>query len=137
MRRAKVEGQLVGFGSAEDTKQRQEVIDGDRSYLDAPKYPVSESNGGVIRTLAGVESVVTVMWGEEKFTPRPYCTLTVGPFSMTTPVRAGETEVQAMERAHATLAAFAEKVRLEKFRSYQAACAHIFSDPGNDHRSSR
>lgn len=51
---------------------------------------------------------VRVVWGSELFSPRQFHTFTVGPFELTTRVRAGETPAQAMERANAQLAAFAK-----------------------------
>lgn len=50
---------------------------------------------------------VTVTFGEETFSPRPYNTIRLGPYTHETRVRVGETPADAAERAMAHLRAFA------------------------------
>jgi hypothetical protein len=58
---------------------------------------------------------VSVTWGEEKCSIKgEYSTFTVGPFSMTTKVKPGETPEEAMERAQSYLDAHARKVFTRK-----------------------
>jgi hypothetical protein len=57
---------------------------------------------------------VTVTWGEEVYSPVQYNSFRLGPYSMTTAVRPGETRAQAFERAYDDLerlaaASFAKK----------------------------
>ena len=68
-------------------------------------------------------STVTVVWGEEKFTPVPnsYSTFTVGPFSVTTNVQPGETFESARERAMKGLREQAETERQRKCESFLSA----------------
>jgi hypothetical protein len=42
--------------------------------------------------------VIEVTWGASKFSPRPYMTFDVGPFSMYVTVKEGETGEQAFRR---------------------------------------
>lgn len=64
---------------------------------------------------------VTVVWGAETFTPVAYNTFTVGPFTKTIniPEDAGEQyEDQEVRKAYASLSAFAEKAKAEKFKAF-------------------
>jgi hypothetical protein len=64
---------------------------------------------------------VTVSWGEELFTPAPYNSFRVGPFSIKGVVLPGETQLAAMTRLYKELCVFAEQERAHKFKSYQDA----------------
>jgi hypothetical protein len=72
----------------------------------------------------GTEIVAT--WGEETFSPVQYNTVRVGPFTMKTYVRLGETIAQAFARANAELAQVAAQTKLEKvqgfLRDLRASC---------------
>jgi hypothetical protein len=61
---------------------------------------------------------VTAHWGEEKYTPVPYQTVSVGPFSATVSVAPGETAEEALGRANAMCVRFAEAARTAKIRSF-------------------
>jgi hypothetical protein len=64
---------------------------------------------------------VTVTFGEMKIAPVQYNNFAVGPFFMTTQVKPGETPAQAMDRAYATLEAFARKSYASKLEQFRAA----------------
>ncbi len=52
---------------------------------------------------------VTATFGRELFQARQYTSFEIGPHSVTTAVRAGETGEQALERAYAKARSFAER----------------------------
>jgi hypothetical protein len=60
----------------------------------------------------------TVTWGEEKISPVQYNSLTVGPFSSTFFVPAGEDAGRYMDHANRELRAMAEVERERKVRSF-------------------
>lgn len=71
-----------------------------------------------------VSEYVEVTWGEESYSPIPFQTFRVGPFSMRTKVKAGETPEQAMERAMVALGKFAAsnyKAKLREFKGHLRA----------------
>jgi hypothetical protein len=74
-------------------------------------------------------TTVTVTWGEQLIAPIQFNNFKIGPFSMTTEIRPGESEEQAMARAYAACAAFARSTYKEKFaafkEAYQAANAVV------------
>ena len=67
-----------------------------------------------------MKCIMTLTWGAETYTPTPYNTYVVGPFSMqievddTQPGRAMELRDAAYEK----LKEYAERQRVEKHRSY-------------------
>lgn len=65
---------------------------------------------------------VTAVWGEEKYTVKPgsYSTVSVGPFSLTTTPRPGETFNDAFERASQHLEVIASQERDRKIRAFAA-----------------
>ncbi len=65
--------------------------------------------------------VVTVTWGEEKFTPVPYSTFSIGPFTESVSPRPGESRAACRSRVYLELAIFAEDERAKKARSFLAA----------------
>ncbi len=77
------------------------------------------SNGAV--PPEGKSEEVTVCWGEEKFSPKAYHSMSVGPFFAKTQVRPGETQEEAMNRAYDKLVHSAERERDRKFRSLRSA----------------
>lgn len=81
-----------------------------------PASPLAGESGPLAGVLAGQE--VTVVWGEELFSPQQFHTFKVGPFTATTRVLPGETFEKAAERAMGDLRLFAEKEREKKRASY-------------------
>jgi hypothetical protein len=63
-------------------------------------------------------TAVTATWGDEAFTPVPFNSFRVGPFSLTTAVRPDETPEQAMDRAYTFLDNFARKVYVQKRKGF-------------------
>jgi len=61
----------------------------------------------VVDALDQILDEVTVNWGAEKISPIQYNTMDIGPFSMRTKVRPGETAEEAMARAYAACRNFA------------------------------
>lgn len=61
---------------------------------------------------------VTVAWGEETFTPAPFNSFRVGPFSMTCEVKAGETITQAIDRAYTELEEYAQSIVQRKSKRF-------------------
>ena len=57
-----------------------------------------------------MSDTVTATFGAQTMCPVPYHSMTLGPFSMTTEVRPGETPEAALERAYAACEAQARKV---------------------------
>jgi hypothetical protein len=76
---------------------------------------------------------VTVCFGEEKFAPVQYHSFGIGPFFMTTTVRAGETPEEAMLRAHRACEAVARKIYPGKRDAFLASC----TDSSNAARARR
>jgi hypothetical protein len=74
-----------------------------------------DSSGPVFR----IEHV-DVAWGEEKYTPVPYQTFSVGPFSARIALGPGESPEAAIGRGYAVLDAFAKRVREKKLDDYVA-----------------
>jgi hypothetical protein len=67
-----------------------------------------------------MKQMVTLTWGAETYTPTPYNTYVVGPFSTTIEV-SGESEYvnqHQIDHAYEKLKLFAEKQRLAKHQSY-------------------
>ncbi|HVE78368.1 MAG TPA: hypothetical protein VNA89_05885 [Gemmatimonadaceae bacterium] len=58
--------------------------------------------------------IVTVTWGEEVFSPAPYQSFRLGPFTMKTRVKDGEAPEEALARAWNHLDAHARKVYAKK-----------------------
>ena len=73
--------------------------------------------------LADESTTVTVTWGEEKITlvPATFCTCTIGPFTLSGPVRPGESFEAAHGRLYAEVERLAERERGRKLASYRAA----------------
>lgn len=61
------------------------------------------------KNAGGLIEVVSVVHGAETFTPRPYNTFVVGPFTMTTSIRPNETPEEAVDRASRHLEDQAER----------------------------
>lgn len=68
-----------------------------------------------------VTDTVTVTWGEEVFTPVPYNTFKVGPFTATTDVRAEETISDASDRLYKELSVVAARARDAKAIEFKSA----------------
>jgi len=64
---------------------------------------------------------VSVTWGEEKFTPVAYSTVTVGPFAALTTLAPGEDRQKAAARLMSELAEFAAVERDRKFKEFLKA----------------
>lgn len=101
--------------TAEGVKTRmQDEADRDQAAAHGTMR-VEEMAGTLLSTAT---DAVTVTWGEEKYTPVPYQTFGVGPFSATVAVAPGESDAAALERAYAVLDAFAKKVKEKKLADY-------------------
>ena len=75
-----------------------------------------------------MSETVTVTWGKELIAPVQYNNFEVGPFTVTTAIRADETPEAAMARAQAWLDAHARKVysaKLALFREHFAGAACV------------
>lgn len=59
-------------------------------------------------------------WGQEVFNIGNYQSYRVGPFSMTTTVKPGETDEQALDRMHSVLSKHADKIFVAKRNEYSA-----------------
>ena len=66
---------------------------------------------------------VTVVWGEEKLSLKPYTSITVGPFFYKTNVQDGEKVADAFLRATRVVKFIAEKERTAKIDSYRKLLA--------------
>lgn len=66
------------------------------------------------RTEIMTQETVTITWGEETYAPIPYNTFRVGPITITSNVRPGETYAQAVSRVHLELEEIAMQVFLAK-----------------------
>lgn len=62
--------------------------------------------------------IITVVYGEETFWPTRSNGFTVGPFTYTTTVYAGETPAKAFQRAHKLLHELAEKMFARKRNAF-------------------
>lgn len=61
---------------------------------------------------------IVVVYGEETFWPTRSSGFTVGPFTYTTVIQAGETPTDAFQRAHKLLHGLADKMFLVKRNAY-------------------
>lgn len=64
------------------------------------------------------DETVTVTWGEEVISPVQYQSFRVGPFTMTTKIKEGESTVDAMHRAYAALEQFARNTYPMKRKTF-------------------
>jgi hypothetical protein len=102
-----------------------------KATIDYPPQalPPLPSLGPVAHMDATVEpDTVTVSWGEEKFFPDPsdrYSSFVAGMVIVKTPVRPGETVVQAGERAYAAAKQIGEKNRRDKWQEYMSVLREI------------
>lgn len=101
-----------------------------RKLLVEREQPVTSDVTGLVAVGGGEElqegDEVTVGWGVEKYAPIRYQSFDLGPFSIKTKVRAGETGQDAFGRAQAMLKqfstqAFEEQLRLHLERVKRAA----------------
>ena len=81
------------------------------AFENAALPPLSAGNASSAET-------VTVVWGEELFSPQRFHTFTAGPFTATGRVREGETTTMAMARLLGEVTVVAEQERARKIASY-------------------
>jgi hypothetical protein len=68
--------------------------------------------------MAPRKKTVTLTWGEETFSPKPYCSIRVGPFAVTLDVDADAMGEPQMEAAYEKLRAFAEREKRMKLKLF-------------------
>ena len=68
-----------------------------------------------------MEETIRVVWGEQLIAPRQYNNFKVGPFEMTTTVRAHETPEQAFDRVYAVLDERARSTYKQKIAAFEQA----------------
>jgi len=76
--------------------------------------PKTENKPVVVQS----EGTVTVLYGKETFTPKPYNTFEIGPFSMTTSIQPGESIQQACDRVYGKLRDFANIEFARKLKDF-------------------
>lgn len=81
------------------------------------KQKISATLGNVA-DVSPTKETVTVVWAEEQFSPQPYHSFRVGPFTATLNRNYDETIAQAWKRGMDQLRALAEAERVQKFKSY-------------------
>ena len=94
--------------------------------------PVVEKADEHIVEKATERLTVTVTWGEEKFTPEPYSTFSVGPFSTTVETRPGESRQAAMRRAYGELELMAADITQRKAKAFVAALHKVKRESGGE-----
>lgn len=109
-------------------KPKRTAVKADEPEPDKPKEPRETGRKAVPADLIDETShvfaepaSVTAHWGEEKFTPVPYSTVTVGPFVMMATVSFGEDRVAVLAKLNMELAEFAATERDRKIASFLKA----------------
>jgi hypothetical protein len=105
-----VSGWMFGCGHHDGAKPNGERPGHHPARDEAPPPPKAKDppRPGDLAYGSAEGDEVRVVWGNELFSPKQFHTFTVGPFELTTKVRRGETPAQAMARATAQLAEFAQ-----------------------------
>lgn len=102
---------------ATKAESRRRIVRGEASKSEVPK----DSMVVTVEKLTPAD-VLTVTWGEEKFTPIPgsYSTCSIGPFTVTVSVMPGQSNVDAWRDANEFLSSLARDEKDRKLREFTA-----------------